>query len=281
VAAGYGVAIAAAAYTQPYAASIALAHAIWSFRYGDRRTVAYGSAAAVLGCASFVPWFWSAHAMWAQGLAAADWKGALSLRTPLVLLREMAGAGYWGSGLLLILCVPALLSNRLPKPARVLLLMLIAVPIGAGLAGDSVFGYFQSARQFLWVLPAIALLAGSTWTESLLARVLLCGLFVVCVWFDVRFYSDPHEDWERAAHALRMSAGRGACIAVAPLGGAAVYEFFEPGLVTAAGSCTRLVLAVTPYATREQRSSALAGFSEEGYRAVKEPQIRRGRPSEK
>jgi hypothetical protein len=39
--------------------------------------------------------------------------------------------------------------------------MLIAVPMVSAFVSDALFGYFIAARQFLWVLPAVALLSAA------------------------------------------------------------------------------------------------------------------------
>jgi hypothetical protein len=73
--------------------------------------------------------------------------------TPLMLFREFAGAGYFGSALLLLLCFAALKEGRMDKGGRLVLIVWIAtVPI-AVLCGDAAFGYFIAARHMIWVLP--------------------------------------------------------------------------------------------------------------------------------
>src|SRR5205823_33074 len=78
------------------------------------------------------------------------------------------------------------------------------------------------------------------------------------------------EDWKAAASAIQESAQDGVCLAVAPPVQAFLYEFFQPGLTSNAGDCSRLVLAVTPYATVEQQTAALSVLRQKGYRRVNE-----------
>src|SRR6185437_14096964 len=121
-------------------------------------------------------------------------------KTPLMLFREVAGAGYWGSGILLILCILAFLNKALRTG---FLLSLIAIPIALALAADAASGYFVATRQILWVLPAIALLAAKgLGRANRLAAPLTILLTAVCVWQSYRYFSAPHENWQIAADAL-------------------------------------------------------------------------------
>src|SRR6185312_500057 len=141
----YTLALIAAIYTQPYAIFIGFAHLAW-----ERSR----SAAIALGVAiaAFFPWYVHASQIWTAGLASSDVHFAFSAKTPLMLFREAAGAGYWGSGLLVIFCVMA-------ARHRKFLAYWIGIPVLLALLADAASGYFVAARQILWILPAVAVAA--------------------------------------------------------------------------------------------------------------------------
>ena len=98
-----------------------------------------------------------------------------------------------------------------------LLLLLIAVPLAGGLLADAMFGYFLAVRQFLWVLPAVAILAASAWEarpREAAALVLLAVL--VCGYKGARYFTQPEPDWAAAANAIASEVDRGACFRVTP-----------------------------------------------------------------
>src|SRR5271169_5106821 len=63
----------------------------------------YGIVAFGAVCAAFLPWYLWAKGAWSSGIAEQGFHFSLSAKTALMIFREAAGAGYWGSGLLLIL----------------------------------------------------------------------------------------------------------------------------------------------------------------------------------
>jgi hypothetical protein len=187
------------------------------------------------------------------------------------LFREIAGAGYWGSGLLLIVCAIALTSRLPPPRTQLLLVLLIAVPLLGVLAADFIFNYFMATRQFIWVLPAVAILAASAANTHPRAGLTLATLFcAVGVLQSVKYFTAPHEDFQLAARAMASEATQGACVTVAPKELSRMYEFFEPQVSRDPCDSPRVVLAVTPYSTAEQRSAAVANLTSRGYKQERE-----------
>jgi uncharacterized membrane protein len=264
LAGGYCLALLACVYTQPYSISVGLAHGLWSVVQRQRKAAIFGGAALALAVAAFLPWYWHAKAIWTADLA--DTPGfSASLKTPLMIFREFSGAGYWGSALLAVLCALTVTRRSLPPRALTLLVLLIVVPIAAAVAGDAVFGYFLAVRQFLWALPAAAILAAAaTEHRSRAAHVAVAMLTVVCMWQSVRFFSAPHENWRAAADAIEDRVKHGDCPKVAPPAQASIYEFFHPELEPAGCHGGQMVLAVTPYATTAERETAVTALTSQG-----------------
>jgi hypothetical protein len=212
--------------------------------------------------------------MWAAGIGPNALHFSATLRTPLMLFRELAGAGYWGSALLLILCVIAILSG-LPSPGtQSLLILLIAVPMLAILAADLVFNYFIAARQFIWVLPAVALLAaGAVERHPRCGLALAAGFCFVGLMQSAKYFTAPHEDFQLAAGELRKKSQQGLCVAVAPKELSRLYEFFEPNVAPIPCDMPRLVLAVTPYTSEKDQTSAVDELLARGYKKEREEQL--------
>jgi len=249
----YTLALIAAIYTQPYAIFVGFAHLL----YERRRSAAIALGVAI---AAFLPWYLYASDIWQPGLASSDVHFTLSAKTPLMLFREAAGAGYWGSGLLLILCTMAARHRRF-------LAYWIGIPILLALLADAVSGYFIAARQILWILPAVAV-AAAFGAEHLPrpGRPLMALLAAVCVWFSYRYFTAPHDNFEQAANALMAEARQGACIAVVPARDRGLYEFFQPEIADANCLSPRVVLVASPYTTPSEKQAGVSRLLESGYR---------------
>jgi hypothetical protein len=259
----YCLGLTAAIYSQPYAIFVGAAHIAYAAFHREGKTAMLAVIAFAIAVASFSPWYFFSKTNWSSGIAGAGLHFAFSARTPLMLFREVAGAGYWGSGLLLILCAIAVTSKA---PHRMFFLLMIAVPVVLALLADGMFGYFVAARQILWVLPAVAILAAQAMERNYrLALPVTILLAAVCVWQSFRFFTSPHENWQIAADALSREVDQGACMIVVPREQAYSYEFFRPDLANSPCPSPRTVLAFTPYATNAQRQSAVSSLNAQGY----------------
>lgn len=268
MAAAYAAALALAVHTQPYAAAGGLAHVLWSFACRQRLTAAYGAAAAALAAVSFLPWLWFAHSNWSSAIASGGLRFHADLKTPLMLIRELTGAGYIGSALLFALCAAGEI-RRGPLPrAGLLLILLVAVTVAAVLVADAWFGYFLAARQFLWVLPPLAILAGSAVRRNKFGPALGGLLVAVCIWHTTQFFTRQHENWQVAAAAIHTTTCQGACLAVAPREWVGFYKFFHPDLDLEPCDSSRLIVVVTPYSSEQQQQRVFSDVRSRNYRPV-------------
>ena len=270
LAAGYWLALTLAVYTHPYSVSVGLAHPLWSVAQRDFRTALRGGVAFALAMVAFLPWYLWSKAEWASGIVHQGFHFSFSARTPLMLFREVAGAGYWGSAVLLVLCTIAIARRGPPIRAQHLLLLLIAVPWVCVLPADALAGYFVAARQFIWILPAAAVLAAMAIERHVRIAVVLYALLgMVCIRQSIRYFTAPHENWQ-AATAFMSDQVQGGCLIVAPSELTQLCEFFHPELERARCSAPRMVLAITPAATNQQRESAIASLIAQGYKKQRE-----------
>ncbi|MCZ2075690.1 MAG: hypothetical protein LC130_11910, partial [Bryobacterales bacterium] len=269
----YAIVLAAAAYTHPYSASIGFAHVLWSIRMRNWRAAVLGSLALAFVVGAFLPWYlWSREA-WSEAIAA--YRFQFSLKTPPMMFRELAGAGYWGSGLLGILCVLGMQTEDSSRRERWFFLSMVFVPITAILAANALFGYFIASRQFIWILPVVAVLAASAVERR--GRFAVCTgvlLGATCIAISARFFMGPHENWEAAAQAIAgYSERQNACVVVSPPGSLRLYRYFRPELGRLNCDPARVVLVVTPYTPDKERASVIARLTAKGYRKLDEADI--------
>lgn len=152
--------------------------------------------------------------------------------------------------------------------------MLCVTVVGFVLTGDAIFHYFIAARQFVWVLPEVAILAASAIDRrGRIAGIAAICLMLVCIRQSAVFFRSPQENWQAAADALLMQSSQGACLAVTPPDQIRLYRFFHPEL--GRGSCTgdRVVVAITPYATAAQRRAELTTARAAAYQEGKQHEI--------
>ena len=245
----YCLTVAAALYTMPYAFFVALAH----FIRAPRLTLAPVMAA---GC-MFLPWYLYARDGWARGSVQsgnhfhADWK------TPLMMLKEITGAGYVGGVLLLAAASLGFILHFAPvkRSEPGLLLATVFVPLLGALVVDFASGYFIAIRQVIFILPALILLAAAS------PRIMVVALLAVSLVADVRWFLRPREDWAIAARALRET---GACIVVAPERSTLIYTFFEP-LRACTVNDSAVAIAVTPYTSDAEERKAVDEFERRGF----------------
>jgi len=153
----YTLAIAAGLYTNPYSFFIPAAHLLWLVFKAPRR-LTHTLLAATCAALLFLPWYLYARRAWAASVPA---NGHISpLKEAELITRELVGAGYIGTGLVLLLAYLGWKRCRAENPARASFLAAgFLVPFPLVLAGDAFFHYFLAARQFLFVLPPLCLLA--------------------------------------------------------------------------------------------------------------------------
>ena len=267
IAALYWLALTAAVYTQPYALCAGIAPLLCSVIRRERRTALLCAAALLLALIAFLPWLAWTQPAWAANYVRSGFQFSFTLKTPLMLFREFAGAGYWGSGLLLLACAAALRGGRLGDRDRLLLVLSIATVPLAVLCADAWFGYFIAARQIIWILPAVAVLAAAAIESYPRAGPALAVLLaIVCIRQSTVFFRSPSENWQMAANALADRVQKGDCLQVAPPEQATLYRFFHPELGAANCNTRSIVLAITPAATVAQRRTATAKLLSDGYR---------------
>jgi hypothetical protein len=285
----YGICIVAGLYSQPYTFFVPLAHVIWVAL--ARRTLGWKftgliAGTVVLSAAAFLPWYLYARYVWQQ--TAASYHSHIELKSALMILHELTGAGYIGAFVILSLAIIGIRRGLLKAEQRLFWSLYLLVPVAGAIAGDLFFGYFLAIRQMLFIVAPLALLCvlgvesrprtGSILSDRFAGIVLIATLIAG----DIVFLRRPREDWGAAARFLSAAAERGACLAFVP-DDSTLYEFFEPRLAAShchAGSLPQaheVDLAINPYDAGEARLAvdrlAAAGFTRTSVSNPRGPQI--------
>ena len=262
----YALLLSLAAYTQAFAASVLGAHILWAVWQKQWRAAVYAASAAAVAIASFLPWVLWSKAAWASGIAREQSHFVFTPKLVLVVSRELIGGGHVSTIAVLLLAGLCLAQRRLDRKYAALLVLLVAVTFVGGLATDAAFSYFFAIRQFLWILPALAILAAA---EIARGGKLACALTAVLIFFCVRssvlFFHDRRENWEAAAHAIAAQMTGGTCLVTPPDGTVRLYRFFEPTLPTEPHNCTRILAATSTYTLESDRQAMFARLASQGY----------------
>lgn len=262
----YALALSLAAYSQAFAASVLGAHIVWAIWQRQWRPAVYAGCAAAIAIASFIPWVIWSKAAWASGIAREQSHFVFTPKLVLVVSRELIGGGHVATLLVLLLAGLCLAQRRLEWKFAALLVLLVVVTFVGGLATDAAFSYFFAIRQFLWILPALAILAAAEIARGgKIVLVLTAVLIFFCVRSSVLFFHDQRENWEAASHAIAAEVTPGTCLVTPPDGTVRLYRFFETTLPKESQNCTRILAATSSYTLESDRQALFAQLEAQGF----------------
>jgi hypothetical protein len=247
-------------YTHPFTIFTAGGHVTSALRSRQWRLAVICGLIGLGAAASFLPWMIYARSGWQETMIVSRFQFTAGWKTPLMILRELSGAGYWGSGLLLVSAAAG--ARAIASP--VLLAAVSAVTLVGGIAADAALGYFVAARQFICALPPLAVMTTARPNVCLVA-----ALLSVCVWKNCQYFRSANEDWESASAAIAAELHPGRCLVVEPARQFRLYATLVPSLASArcGADGPELVLAVSPY--REAQSLVLPkGYTPRAERSV-------------
>jgi 4-amino-4-deoxy-L-arabinose transferase-like glycosyltransferase len=238
----YVATLVAGVYTLPFTVLVAGGHVLWAASARRWRLAASAGIAAFGAAAAFLPWMVYAREGWKETMVVSRFEFVADWRTPFMLVREISGAGYVGAGLLLVLAVTGIRS--LPKKTVALLAGSVAASFAGGLLADAALGYFVAVRQFICVLPALAILAARRPVP-----VLVASLLALSAWKNWQYFTHATEDWESATVAIQSELHSGRCLLVQPERELRVYAALAPllSLARCTGLAPEMVVAVSPY----------------------------------
>lgn len=278
----------AGGYTLAYSLAVPGAHLAWlvlapSGRDANRATgrrlrPAALAAIAVTG-AALLAWYLYMRAGWAEVVAEQRLSAILSWGTPLMVLHELTGAGYFGSVLLVAVGAWGLWRNCLRGELHSFWFCYTLLPALLIPAADLMFGYFFAVRQMIYILAPLSLLfvAGAE-AMGRNGRYLI-GLFLaVSLYADLNWMTRPREDWRAAAAEVQGQLSLGGCMAFVGQDAEMPFTYSHPRLgerrcsarseaavIGAIGRPDRIVLAVSPYDPRGDRANVEAQLAELGY----------------
>ena len=229
-------------YTQPYSALPAIGMTIWALCTSlprDRRKVpVIASFCWILSIALYIPWYRYSWPTWNAGeqnsrIPQFHWSSSLAQDV----FKSLSGGNFLASLLFVSLVTIGVLTPSVPRRLRLLLLFSTAFVIGSVLTADAWKGYFFAARQILFAVPPLVILAGVGLSQCFersqkLASLLLIALCTLFVKTDMSIATTTTENWEIASRALERTIVQGYCLkfAAEQLGGVALYEVYVPGL---------------------------------------------------
>ena len=237
------LAMVAGLYTQPYTALALFGLCAWYALSGLQQRNGWRTAVPLaylcLSGLLFLPWFMLAARQWdasiqSSGYPKFHWTFALAQDA----FKGISGGSFFCSLSLLLLVALGIRSSA--PEIRGLLLSGAVVTIVGALAADSSLNYFFAARQFLFAVPNLSIIAAVGLTSALRGNRVLgmvaAGIFLVAaVTNDVTMQLNARENWSAAANLLARVTRDGYCVEMASTGQGPItlYSVFVPSLSSA------------------------------------------------
>jgi hypothetical protein len=220
---------------------------------------------------AFVPWYRFTVPLWREGVNAMYPQSTIGVRALELILREIAGTGYFGSALLICGVVLAFrFGFEGDNDKRSFYILYLTIPLVGAIAADRFFVYFLAIRQMIFVLAPLAILFALGAETSLLREwrvagaLLTVALLSASTYEDIHMFNRPHDDFASAAKAL---AAEQTCVIYVPGDSRAYYSFFRPELTSRdcdLKTAGRVAVAVSPWgrdkSDRVARTLREAGF---------------------
>lgn len=185
----------------------------------------------------FIPWYLYAQPFWQRALSESPRRFHLPLKTPVLIVQELSGAGFAGSIPLIILAAIGLTTTANQIFFRISICCISICTLGV-LWLDESCGYFLAIRQFIFILPFLALLAAEGIGTLRLrnAKFAAAALILILGVYDYLWMVRPRQDWQIAASVIMREMDAETCIIKDQENGLAFLSFFYPGL--AARECS-------------------------------------------
>jgi hypothetical protein len=259
----YGLTILLGLYSQPFTCFPIVGQLAWTLRRGFNGSVRQlAILAATLSALLFLPWYFYEH--WQQQSQGTLELYSFSLRqvTPLVLLHELTGGGYFCTLPLLILAACAWPRHDSPGSNTRLLYYILAISLAGPIVADAVFHYFFAARQLLFAVPSLVLLATQAMERLDRKASRWLGMGLMAVFFAAAAVADynratvPKDDFADMAQTMAARLTPDACVMAAPSDQLEYYLFFHPELTNRAcrerTGPAEILAAISPYTTSTQ-----------------------------
>ena len=229
----------AALYTQPYAVLSSCGLNLWMAASGLRGRawdrVMTAALSLILPLVFFLPWYFYAAHSWStqllvNNLPKPHWGLALAQDA----VKGISGGSLVCSAALIALATAALWKGS--KPGRAMLLSAVVFVIVGALTGDFAMDYFFAARQIIFAIPAISILAAlglwNLFDRHKTAALIAAGtLLLASLLKDVTYQLNSKEDWPAAAEALARAAADGYCLeTIGDIDEIDLYAVFVPDL---------------------------------------------------
>jgi hypothetical protein len=229
-------------YTHPFSAFVAVSHLFWVLlvpgRSERRRVAVTAGVALFIAFVGFLPWLLYAHSGWVSALPPVQVGSGLSARTPLMIVRELTGAGYAGSLLFIGVAAAAIRNKRLPPSTRLFLFFITIGPILLACIADATAGYFFAIRQIIFALPGLILLSALgidallQESRSRAACILVGSMMLANSAGIIGWFTRPRENWSQVANILVQHDTNEACSVFLPAEAGTYLAFFQPRVLS-------------------------------------------------
>jgi 4-amino-4-deoxy-L-arabinose transferase-like glycosyltransferase len=236
------LAMAAALYTQPYAALAVFGLSAWNvlagFRAKEGLRSAIPFACLCVAALLFLPWYMISTQLWnasiqRSGYPQFHWTFAVALDA----FKGLSGGSFLCSLALLVLVAMGIRWSS-AGVRGLLLFSALCVLIGV-LTTDSLRNYFFASRQFLFAVPSLSILAALGLASALrinkaVGTAAAAFFAITALTNDVSMQLNAKENWPAAAKLLAEVVNQGYCVqmAGADQGGLQMYSVFEPPLLS-------------------------------------------------
>ena len=275
----YGVLLTLGFYTQPFTVFVGIAHLLWAvFTKGVKsRLTLLVFIALVFISISYIPWFVHQRNAASASIASLHLGPVVTLRTPLMIIRELFGAGFAGSVLIIAGVMIGVFSSRMTRNEKLFGALLVGVPLIAPIAADWCFGYFVASRQWLFSIPGFIYILGFWIAEIKILKLIYATIIAaVLIYFDLHWLLKPREDWAAATGLILQEIDeKNACVVFNPQSSVRLYEFFDPSITKAQCNVVghritkEIIVAVSPY-NKEDSAQFARSFLKNEFRLTRE-----------
>ncbi|HLH38486.1 MAG TPA: glycosyltransferase family 39 protein [Bryobacteraceae bacterium] len=270
----YSASILAGLYSHPYTIFPVLAQIVYLFLHRARVKYRWRMvAAAAVAICFYLPWCVLQRETQIRDGSVHFYFFSPRQVFPFALVHELTGGGY-----VCTICIAALAAAAAAhrkRPLADLAILTAVFSIAGPLLFDAGFSYFFAARQLLFAVPALALLA-SDGVEMLadrgwgaVAGALALAFLTSAALKDWRQVTVPKDDLAAVARQAGAMLDPRTCVAAAPRREIGYYVFLQPALAQHVcgdrPSADAVILAISQYATAEQKDEVRRDLAASGY----------------
>jgi uncharacterized membrane protein len=236
----FALTAAAGLLTQPYAVLAAAGLSAWAavsrIKLGSWKTALGPAICLALAAVMVLPWYLATVRQWDASIQSMGWpKFHWTFALAQDVAKGISGGSLICSAALITLAAVGLWLGTAPGGCRGMLLLATVFAIAGALAGDCLKNYFFAARQIVFALPALSILAAvglsNIFERSKFVAIGLAGLLAIASLVnDITYQLNAKENWPAAATTLAAITDSGYCLEIVGDQRLVLYSVFVPPL---------------------------------------------------